>query len=136
MDALTCSNFVIEIYVGSVQNMDALFIELPAFEKHRDDYLDEELFRGFQLELLKNPEAGDLIEGTGGLRKIRFVDQRRHKGKRSGLRVIYYWWTGFNQFWLFTVYGKNEQDDLTPSQKSLLKQSLNREINARTTNET
>jgi len=68
--------------------MDALFIELPAFQKHRDDYLDDDLFRSFQLELLKNPEAGDLIEGTGGLRKIRFCDQRRSKGKRSGLRVI------------------------------------------------
>ena len=45
----------------------------------------------FQLELLKNPEAGDLIEETGGLRKIRFSDQRRNKGKRGGLRVIYYW---------------------------------------------
>jgi len=55
--------------------MDALFIELPAFQKHRDDYLDDDLFRSFQLELLKNPEAGDLIEGTGGLRKIRFCDQ-------------------------------------------------------------
>lgn len=76
------------LYVGSVQNMDALFIELPVFQKHRDDYLDDDLFRSFQLELLKNPEAGDLIEDTGGLRKIRFSDQRRGKGKRSGLRVI------------------------------------------------
>lgn len=64
-----------KLYAGNVQNMDALFIELPAFQKHRDDYLDDDLFRSFQLELLKNPEAGDLIEGTGGLRKIRFCDQ-------------------------------------------------------------
>ncbi|MDR6928665.1 hypothetical protein J2Y56_004727 [Pseudomonas sp. BE134] len=78
------------LYVVSVQNMDALFIELPMFQKHRDDYLDDDLFRSFQLELLRNPEAGDLIEGTGGLRKIRFRDQRRGKGKRGGIRVIYY----------------------------------------------
>jgi hypothetical protein len=71
--------------------MDALFIELPPFQRYRQDYLDDELFRSLQLELLKAPEAGDLIEGTGGLRKIRFVDERRHKGKRGGIRVIYYW---------------------------------------------
>lgn len=132
---MTYSILVIEIYAGNVQNMDALFIELPAFEKHCRDYLDEELFHRFQQELLKNPEAGDLVEGTGGLRKIRVVDQRRNKGKRGGLRVIYYWWSGFDQFWLFTLYGKNEQDDLTPPQKKLLTQLLNREINARTNDE-
>ena len=123
-------------YVGSVQNMDALFIELPVFQKHRDDYLDDDLFRSFQLELLKNPEAGDLIEGTGGLRKIRFCDQRRGKGKRSGLRVICYWWSGFNQFWLFTVYGKDEYTDLSPAQKKQFKQTLNKEINTRSHYET
>ncbi|EUB83355.1 toxin [Pseudomonas koreensis] len=116
--------------------MDALFIELPVFQKHRDDYLDDDLFRSFQLELLKNPEAGDLIEDTGGLRKIRFSDQRRGKGKRSGLRVIYYWWSGFDQFWLFTVYNKNEQDDLTPAQKKLFRKTLDRELNARSHYET
>ncbi len=133
---MTYSILVIEIYAGNVQNMDALFIELPAFQKHRDDYLDDELFRSFQLELLKNPVAGDLVEGTGGLRKVRFSDQRRGKGKRSGLRVIYYWWSGFNQFWLFTVYSKNEQDDLTPAQIKLFRQTLDREINTRTHYET
>ncbi|MEZ1316295.1 toxin [Pseudomonas fluorescens] len=111
--------------------MDALFVELPMFHKYRDDYLDDDLFRSFQLELLKNPEAGDLIEGTGGLRKIRFCDQRRGKGKRGGLRVIYYWWSGFDQSWLFTVYGKDEQDDLSSLQRKRLRQALNSEINTR-----
>lgn len=128
---MTYSILVIEIYAGNVQNMDALFIELPVFQKHRNDYLDDELFRSFQLELLKNPETGDLVEGMGGLRKVRFSDQRRGKGKRSGLRVIYYWWSGFDQFWLFTVYSKNEQDDLSPSQKKLFRQTLDSEINTR-----
>jgi hypothetical protein len=136
IEALTYSIIKTTLYAGDVQNMDALFIELPAFQKHRDDYLDDDLFHSFQLELLKNPEAGDLIEGTGGLRKIRFSDQRRGKGKRSGLRVIYYWWSGFDQFWLFTVYSKNEQDDLSPSQKKLFRQTLDREINTRTHYET
>ncbi|MBB3239623.1 hypothetical protein FHW68_001114 [Pseudomonas sp. Tn43] len=135
-EALTYSILVIEIYAGNVQNMDALFIELPAFQKHRNDYLDDELFRSFQLELLKNPETGDLVEGMGGLRKVRFSDQRRGKGKRSGLRVIYYWWSGFDQFWLFTVYSKHEQNDLSPSQKKLFRQTLYSEINTRSHYET
>lgn len=136
LEALTDSIIEIRLYVGNVQNMDALFVELRMFQKYRNDYLDDDLFRSFQLELLKNPEAGDLIEGTGGLRKIRFCDQRRGKGKRSGLRVIYYWWSGFNQFWLFTVYSKDEHTDLSPAQKKLFKQTLDKEINTRSHYET
>ncbi|PMY39821.1 MULTISPECIES: toxin [Pseudomonas] len=135
-NALTSRPIQSKIYADYVQSMDALFIELPPFQRHRQDYLDDELFRSLQLELLKAPEAGDLIEGTGGLRKIRFVDERRHKGKRGGIRVIYYWWSGGAQFWLFTLYAKNEQNDLTSHQKKLLKQLLNREVEARTHHET
>lgn len=51
--------------------MKALFVELPAFAKYRADYLGDEEFRGLQQSMLKNPEAGDVIEGTGGLRKLR-----------------------------------------------------------------
>lgn len=116
--------------------MNALFIELPPFQRHRKDYLDDELFRSFQIALMKNPEAGDVIEGTGGLRKVRFVDERRNKGKRGGLKVIYYWWSGGSEFWLFTLYGKNEQDDLTQQQKKILKQMLSSETKARTNHET
>ena len=71
--------------------MKAVFIELPAFERHRASYLDDEAFARLQQVLLQNPEAGEVIEGTGGLRKMRFADARRGKGKRGGLRVIYYW---------------------------------------------
>jgi hypothetical protein len=57
--------------------MKAVFIELPAFERHRKDYLDDDAFSRLQEALMGNPEAGDLIEGTGGLRKVRFGDARR-----------------------------------------------------------
>ena len=78
-----------------------------------------------------NPEAGALIPGTGGLRKLRFADERRRKGKRSGLRVIYYWWdTGF-QFWLFTIYDKDEMADLTKPQREKLKQMIKNELETR-----
>ena len=96
--------------------MKAVFVELPAFERHRTDYLDDDAFGELQNLLMLNPEAGDLIPGTGGLRKLRFIDARRGKGKRGGLRVIYYWWNIESQFWLFTVYDKDEMADLTPLQ--------------------
>jgi len=70
--------------------MDATFIELAPFQKYRSDYLTDDEYRALQIELMQNPEAGDVIKGTGGLRKIRFADKRRGKGKRGGLRVIYY----------------------------------------------
>lgn len=78
--------------------MKAVFVELPAFSRYRPDYLDDDRFRGLQIAMLKNPEAGDVIEGTGGLRKLRHGDVRRGKGKRGGLRVIYYWWDGGHNF--------------------------------------
>lgn len=83
--------------------MKAIFVELPAFEHHRAKYLDDDAFRALQNLLMKQPEAGDLIPDTGGLRKLRFGDTRRGKGKRGGLRVVYYWWASGLQFWLFTV---------------------------------
>ncbi|KAF2411319.1 toxin HigB-2 [Pseudomonas antarctica] len=64
------------------------------------------------------------------------MDERRNKGKRGGLQVIYYGWSGATQFWLFTLYGKHEQDDLAPHHKKALKHMLDREIKARTHHET
>lgn len=111
--------------------MKALFVELPAFSRFRADYLTDEAFRGLQNDLMKHPEAGDVIEGTGGLRKLRQGDPQRGKGKRGGLRVIYFWWKLGLQFWLFTLYGKDEMDDLSPKEKKALKEILKRELEAR-----
>jgi len=66
----------------------AVFVELPAFARHRAEYLDDEAFRALENLLMKHPEAGDPIPGTGGLRKMRFADKRRGKGKRGGLRSV------------------------------------------------
>jgi mRNA-degrading endonuclease RelE of RelBE toxin-antitoxin system len=107
--------------------MDAVFVELPPFEQHRSEYLDDTTYSDFQQELMKNPEAGDVIQGTGGLRKVRFKDSSRGKGKRGGIRVIYYWWSGEKEFLLFTVYGKDEVTDLTPKQRQALAVLLKKE---------
>ncbi len=111
--------------------MKATFVELPAFQRLRDLYFDDQSFRDFQNELMKEPQAGDVIKATGGLRKIRYGDDRRNKGKRGGLRVIYFWKDAYNQFWLFTVYDKDEVDDLSADQRKKLRQLLQSEIRAR-----
>ncbi|KXW58648.1 toxin [Ferrovum myxofaciens] len=111
--------------------MKALFVELPSFARFRADYLSDDSFRALQNTLMKNPEAGDIIEGSGGLRKLRHADVKRGKGKRGGLRVIYFWWNAGRQFWLFTLYDKNEMDDLTMKGKGLLRDMLKLELEER-----
>ena len=88
-------------------------------------------FRALQNTLMAHPCAGDVIEGTGGLRKLRHADARRGKGKRSGLRIIYFWWEAGKQFWLFTVYDKNEMSDLSAKDKKALKEMIRLELEAR-----
>jgi len=111
--------------------MRALFVELPPFSRFRRDYLDDDAFRRLQELLLAEPLAGDVIQGTGGLRKVRFADSRRQKGKRGGLRVIYYFWHEGGQFWLFTLYDKDEAADLTAAERKAVKALLDAELVAR-----
>jgi mRNA-degrading endonuclease RelE of RelBE toxin-antitoxin system len=109
----------------------AVFVELPPFERYRADYLDDDAFLRLQQLLMLNPAAGALIPGTGGLRKLRYSDERRGKGKRGGLRVIYYWWDAGLQCWLFTIYDKDEMSDLTKSQREMLKEMVKKELEGR-----
>jgi len=111
--------------------MRAVFVELPAFARYREQYLDDSGFIALQEALLQHPHAGDVIQGTGGLRKLRWLDPRRGKGKRGGLRIIYYWWQTGAQCWLFTLYDKNEVADLDTAEKAALKHLLNLELDAR-----
>lgn len=62
---------------------------------------------------------------------MRHADPKRGKGKRGGLRVIYYWWDGGEQFWLFTLYNKDEMDNLSPAEKKTIKALLKAELGAR-----
>ncbi|MHB8391363.1 MAG: hypothetical protein ACYDBH_17565 [Acidobacteriaceae bacterium] len=111
--------------------MKAVFVELPPFSRFRQDYLDDKGFRELQIALMGIPTAGDVIPGSGGLRKVRYADSRRGQGKRGGLRVIYYWWPRGAQFWLFTLYDKNEASDLTAKERQILKGLLDAELKAR-----
>ena len=108
-----------------------MFIELPPFQRYRQNYLTDERYRELQIFLLKAPKAGDLIAGTDGLRKLRHADQLRGKGKRGGLRIIYYWFELKSQFWLFTLYDKDEMSDLGQRERKALLELLNQELGAR-----
>jgi len=107
------------------------FIEAPAFTRYQAQYLADESFREMQNFLMESPEAGDVLQGTGGFRKLRWLDSRRGKGKRGGLRVIYYHFPDDAQIWFLTVYDNNEADDLSSQQKKALKVLIDTEKEAR-----
>jgi len=107
------------------------FIEAPAFTRHFADYLKDEDFKELQSNLAANPDLGDLMPGTGGFRKARWVDARRGKGRRGGLRIIYYHFKSDSQIWLMTIYDKDEATDLTNTEKKALKAAIQSELRER-----
>lgn len=110
--------------------MRLVFLETPLFTRLLGDYLTDESYRELQRALMENPEMGDVMPGTGGFRKVRWQDARRGKGKRGGLRVIYYLMAD-HQIWFFTLYDKGEATDLTADEKRLLKKAIQAELQAR-----
>ena len=88
--------------------MRLLFFETPIFLRLLPNYLEDKEYRELQLALLENPQMGDVMPGTGGFRKMRWQDPRRGKGKRGGLRVIYYYLIADQQIWFFSLYDKDE----------------------------
>lgn len=107
------------------------FIESTAFSRSLPDYLSDESYRELQNGLVADPDTGDLMPGTGGFRKMRWQDARRGKGRRGGLRVIYYHFARDEQIWLMTIYGKNEASDLTAKEKKALTAAIESELEAR-----
>jgi hypothetical protein len=107
------------------------FVEAPVFTKLLPRYLTDDEYRGLQLYLAQDPEAGAVIRGTGGFRKVRWTDARRGQGKRGGLRIIYYLFADEMQIWFLTLYGKNDAADLTADERRLLKAALEEEKNQR-----
>jgi hypothetical protein len=107
------------------------FLEAPAFTRYASGYLTDDEYRELQNRLAVAPEHGDVIPGTGGFRKLRWTDPRRGKGRRGGLRVIYYYFPGEQQIWLITLYDKDEASDLTPKERQALKSAIELELRAR-----
>jgi len=84
-----------------------LFIETSNFTKLLPKYLTDEEYRAFQTYLLVRPEAGDIVRGSGGVRKVRWASAG--SGKSGGVRVIYYFKRSQHQIWMLTLYQKSEQ---------------------------
>lgn len=101
-----------------------IFIETNLFSKQLSQYLTEDEYRELQNYLMGQPDAGVIIQGTGGLRKLRW--SLSNKGKRGGIRVIYYWHLAEDQIYLMTLYAKNEMEDLSSEEKKILKQMIAR----------
>jgi mRNA-degrading endonuclease RelE of RelBE toxin-antitoxin system len=96
-----------------------LFIETPIFTKLVTDLISDDEYRKLQLALVLRPEAGKIIPGSGGLRKIRW--KSGGSGKRGGLRVIYFWDVPEDTIYMLLIYKKSKQEDLTPNQLKTLR---------------
>ncbi|MGX2967612.1 type II toxin-antitoxin system RelE/ParE family toxin [Ursidibacter sp. B-7004-1] len=100
--------------------MNLSFIELAPFIRFRDEYLTDDEYRSIQMELLQNPEKGEVIQGLGGLRKIRVSLGKSNKGKQGGARAIYFYFVSKHRIYFLAGYTKNKQIDLTSEQKKVL----------------
>ncbi|PIP83078.1 MAG: toxin [Elusimicrobia bacterium CG_4_9_14_3_um_filter_62_55] len=96
------------------------FVEMTEFRK-RADSIDVDLARQIQNSLLKRIDGGDVIRGTGGIRKQRFADAGRNKGKRGGLRFLYLDFPHVEKTYLLYLYGKSEKDDISQDEKKQLR---------------
>lgn len=86
------------------------FIETTIFTKYVYEYLSDDEYAGLQSFLLQYPEAGKVVPGSGGVRKVRWA--MSGKGKRGGVRVIYYFKRQDDEIWLLTIYSKNEVENI------------------------
>ena len=99
-----------------------IFIETPVFTRRAIELLDHDAYLHLQLQLVADPRAGDVIEGSGGVRKIR-VAAKGH-GKRGGGRVIYYHFVSASRIAMLMIYAKGEKSDLSVQERKILKAAI------------
>ena len=99
-----------------------VFVETPTFTKRILQYMEDADYSALQVHLAGHPDAGKVIPGSGGIRKIRWAGSGR--GKRGGLRVIYYWWVAADRISMLLIYPKNEQDNLSVDEVKQLRKAL------------
>src|SRR3954462_5092223 len=96
-----------------------VIIETSVFTRRVVELLTDDAYRELQVALANRPMAGAVIPGSGGLRKVRWSQAGR--GKRGGVRVIYYWAVVQERILMLLVYSKNERDDLSADQMRILR---------------
>ena len=104
------------------------FIETPIFTKRIVELLTESEYAALQSALVLRPEIGDRIAGTGGRRKLRWLQGRCGKGKRGGVRVVYFWYVEGSLIYLLIAYSNDERDDLSASEKRILRSLVGQEL--------
>mgnify|MGYP001559729583 FL=1 len=97
-------------YTALPYNANMEFIETSIFTKLIYTYLTDDEYLGLQIFLLKHPEEGNIVPGSGGVRKLRWGSSG--KGKRGGVRVIYYFKKREGEIWMLTIYGKSEIENI------------------------
>lgn len=97
------------------------FIETSFFTKAITTLFTDEEYGKIQDELMLNPTKGDLIQGTGGLRKIRFG---LTQGKSGGVRILYYYTDEHGRIYMIAVYPKSKKDSLTNAEKAVFKKLI------------
>ena len=102
------------------------FIETPVFTDSLLKTLSDDEYGSLQIALMLRPVLGPVIRGGGGLRKARWGAGGR--GKRGGVRVIYYWDEPADTIYLILIYRKVDQDDLTPRQLKILSRLVREEL--------
>ena len=93
------------------------FIETTVFTKQIDSKASLDVLYAIQNDLIADPKRGDLVRGTGGVRKARVADPQGGRGKRGSYRYLYLYLEHRGRIYLLYFYGKNEQSDLSPDQK-------------------
>ena len=96
-----------------------IFVETPNFTRDVQALLSDEEYGLLQRLLADRPDAGSVIQGTGGLRKVRVGVQGR--GKSGGARVVYFWRVSESQILMLAVYAKNEKADLSAATRKALR---------------
>jgi len=101
-----------------------IIVETSLFTRRIKELMGDDEYKDLQEALVNRPDMGAIVQGTGGLRKVRWKLENR--GKSGGVRAIYYWMTEDEQIYMLYIYPKSAQEDLTPEQKKALKTIVER----------